>query len=214
MRTWFAGDDEMGEAEFNAMAAVWEFRQTFAYPMTKVSANLRYYVSKFNGGEVVVAQRHKRLPRIIHKLERHQRMRLSQMQDVGGCRAVVRSQQAAFDILGGVRDNWDVVRVDDYVSVPRDTGYRALHVIVKRDSCAVEVQLRTEGQQTWADEVERLDGRTAHLLKDGEGPADALNYTRQLSDLIAKVDAGEVVADDDIQRLRRMRTDAVSALVL
>mgnify|MGYP003137010187 CR=1 FL=1 len=212
LRDWFATDRMMGDAESEAIATVWAFRQSFAYPMTKVSANLRYYVGNFNEGDIVVAQRHKRLPRIIHKLHRQQRMRLSQMQDVGGCRAVVATQQAAYGVLHGIERNWDVVRVDDYVSEPRPTGYRAIHAIVRRDGCAVEVQLRTDGQQVWADEVERLDGRTPYLLKDGEGPDDALVYTRELAELIATVDSGRAPAPERLTRLRRLRVSALTAL--
>lgn len=76
-----------------AAETVWEYRATFNYPLTRVNANVRHYIKKA-GCEVVVAQRLKCLPRIIEKLVRYPRMRLTQMQDVGGCRAVLPDQRA------------------------------------------------------------------------------------------------------------------------
>lgn len=213
MREWWSAiDAPIGDSENAAIKIIWEYRQTFAYPMTKVSSNLRYYVAKHNSDAVFVAQRHKRLQRIVEKLERHPKMRMSQMQDVGGCRAVVNDQRAAYGVLAGIRKNWDVVGVDDYVAVPRPTGYRALHAIVRKDGCAIEVQLRTFGQQTWADEVERLDSQTTHQLKDGVGPADALLYTRGLADIISDIDAGRTPTPERSEELRRLRIAAMRCL--
>jgi putative GTP pyrophosphokinase len=213
LRDWYNSPaPNMNAAESAAAGVIWQYRQQFAYPMTKVSANLRYYVKQHNAGIVVVAQRHKRLPRIVEKLHRHPRMRMSQMQDVGGCRAIIGNQAAAYRVLEGLGRNWEIAAVDDYVSNPRPTGYRALHVITIRDGYAVEVQLRTHGQQTWADEVERLDGMTPYRLKDGDGPDDAMEYTRELAQLIADIEQGRVPDEARQRRLRSLRQAAISAL--
>jgi hypothetical protein len=84
--------------------------------------------------------------------------------------------------IGGERDaqrirrNWDVREIHDYVASPKDTGYRALHVVVSRDGHPVEIQLRTPGQHDWAEAVERWAARTQFRLKDGKGPSDLLSY--------------------------------------
>ena len=51
-----------------------------------------------------------------------------------------------------IRKNWsrDFTRDPrDYVAFPKDIGYRAVHYIVRRDGRAIEVQVRTRGQQQW-----------------------------------------------------------------
>lgn len=186
-----------------AIRVIWAYRSQFTYPTTKVASNLRYYVQKAKV-EVVVAQRWKRLPRIIEKLERHPKMRLSQKQDVGGCRAVLPSQEVVDKVLAGIKKNWDIVTVDDYVSAPRATGYRAIHAIVQKDNLPVEVQLRTYGQQDWADEVERIDGLIPEALKDGEGPADIIRYTKRLAEVIDAQETGNPVDRQAILELTEL----------
>lgn len=190
LREWWYSPRRMDDDLRKAVGVVWEYRDGFQYPTTKVSANLRHYVKRA-GVEVVIAQRLKRLPRIIEKLAKQPRMRMSQMQDVGGCRAVLPDDVAVGTVLAGLRRNWDIITVDDYVGSPKDSGYRAVHVIVRKDSVPVEVQLRTTGQQDWADEIERIDGMAEYGLKDGEGPDEVLRYMFLLAEVIDHVARGE-----------------------
>jgi ppGpp synthetase/RelA/SpoT-type nucleotidyltranferase len=184
--------------------AIWRYRAQFNYPMTKVNANLRHYVRSV-GGPVVIAQRLKRLPRIVEKLTRHPKMRLSQMQDVGGCRAVLLDQLGVDLVLKGIRRNWDIITIDDYVEAPKATGYRAIHAIVRRDDVPVEVQLRTLGQQDWADEIERIDGQVPYAFKDGEGPAEFLRYALLLADVIADDEEGRPRDSSKLEELTSLR---------
>lgn len=188
-----------------AFQVIWGYRAAFSYPLTKLNNNLRYYVKK-ESPEVLVSQRLKRLPRIISKLIRFPKMRLTQMQDVGGVRAILPDQEAIYALYQRIAKNWKVITVDDYISSPKATGYRALHVIVKRDELPFEVQLRTPGQQDWADEIERIDGRLRSSVKDGEGPSNVLTYTRALAEVIAESEAGVPITPtraDELANLRR-----------
>ncbi len=74
------------------------------------------------------------------------------------------------------RRKWNVADEQDYIARPKDTGYRAHHVVVLRDDRLIEIQLRTSGQHRWAEEVEALGSRTGFNLKDGQGPKDLLDY--------------------------------------
>jgi len=171
-----------------------------------VNANLRHYV-KSAGSEVFIAQRLKRLPRILVKMARHPRMRLTQMQDVGGCRAILGDEAAVRHVLDGIQRNWDVITVDDYIENPKTDGYRAVHVITRRSEVPIEVQLRTAGQQDWADEVERIDGLMPHAVKDGEGPPEVVEYLKALAELIDAVEGGTPVdpgLSSEFLRLRRL----------
>ena len=131
-------------------------------------------------------------------------MRLTQMQDVGGC-AILPSMDAVQEVLAGIKRNWDVVTVDNYVDEPRTSGYRAIHVITRKDGLAIELQLRTPGQQTWADEIERIDSVTDYALKDEEGPEHVLAYTRKLAEIISLLDAGTSVQPSDLTALATLR---------
>ena len=46
-----------------------------------------------------VAQRLKRMPTILSKLERQPTMDITRMQDIGGCRAVVQSVKAVNEVV-------------------------------------------------------------------------------------------------------------------
>lgn len=77
-----------------ALDVVTRFRATWAdppQPLAKVSMGLRSMATREARGTARVSQRLKRLHRIVEKLSRdeHRTMRLSQMEDVGGCRVVV-----------------------------------------------------------------------------------------------------------------------------
>jgi len=72
----------------NKVLANW--RGCHGYPMNTFQATLRNKVKRVDD-KAIVAQRLKRAPSIILKLQRFQGMRLSRMQDIGGLRAVVSS---------------------------------------------------------------------------------------------------------------------------
>lgn len=70
-----------------AIAVVNNWRSSHSYPLNTFQVNLRNVGRKFEK-DVLIAQRIKRLSSIRHKLDRFPNMRLSQMQDLGGCRAI------------------------------------------------------------------------------------------------------------------------------
>lgn len=154
------------------------FREAHGYPMTKVRNGLDSMVST-EGLNAAVTQRHKRVPRIVRKLVRMEGTGLARLEDIGGCRVVVQNIADMDTICRRIRKNWssDFTREPrDYVSYPKDIGYRARHFVVIRDDRAIEVQVRTVGQQRWADAVEAIDGRLRLRLKDGIGPEALLEY--------------------------------------
>src|SRR5271154_5935357 len=132
-------------------ALTW-WRSLHARPLSSVAANLRYHVAKEGGqvrGRIEVTQRLKRLDTLIGKLEREQG-RVTQMHDIGGVRALLPSIGHMHAVSRRLRKTWTVVRVRDYIAEPKASGYRALHLIVKRMGYPIEVQLRTEAQDAWA----------------------------------------------------------------
>ena len=73
-----------------ALVPINNWRSSHSYPLNALQITLRQRAAKIDS-DPTVAQRIKRLPSIRHKLERFPSMKLSQMQDIGGCRAVLSS---------------------------------------------------------------------------------------------------------------------------
>ena len=67
------------------------WRSCQAYPINTFQATLRDKIGRLGFKKPIVAQRLKRQISIINKLVRFKTMQLSQMQDIGGLRAVVNS---------------------------------------------------------------------------------------------------------------------------
>jgi putative GTP pyrophosphokinase len=182
-----------------AIQTVKWWRTLHARPLSNVAANLRYHVEKEGGrvgGRTEVAQRLKRWTTIIDKLAREPKMQVTQMQDIGGVRALLPSLPHIYAVSRRLRKTWTIVRVRDYIAEPKPSGYRALHLIVRRGGYPVEVQLRTVLQDAWANQVEE-DGRQIGVgLKFGAGATDIHAYYLAVSDAFALLDLGEALPEE------------------
>lgn len=175
-----------------AFVLVADYRQSFAAPLRSVTVGVRRFVER-ESSLVLVSQRLKRIVTILDKLSRHPSMKLTQMQDIGGCRAIFPGGRSEIEgVLRRMQKNsWDIVRLYDYIEEPKPTGYRAVHVVARRGGRQVEVQLRTEPQHEWASVVERTGGLLRlPRLKDGEGPEDLVRYFQQVALLFALQEEG------------------------
>jgi hypothetical protein len=182
------------------------WRQTHAYPLALVTPGVRNWVGQECAGPLIVAQRLKRFDRILSKLHRFPSMRLAQMEDVAGCRAVLINPAEVTAVAQRIKRKWDVREVSDYREDGKPgTGYRGLHVIVERRGRLVEIQLRTAEQHYWAEVVERTSSSTGFALKDGEGPAELLEYLRLASDLTWQDETGRRRNQDQFARLVDLR---------
>jgi hypothetical protein len=159
--------------------------------LSVVAANLSRYAAEES--DPVIAQRLKRIPTIGGKLLREKGMKLSRMEDVGGVRAVLPSQDAAYRVARRLKRNWTITRIRDYVANPKDDGYRALHLIDRNQGRPIEIQLRTARQDEWANAVEGATRRFPGL-KSGGGPELLQSFFQATSDLYAMLD-GSVELD-------------------
>ncbi len=78
----------------------------------------------------LVAQRLKRAKSIVGKLLSKPSMRLTQMADIGGCRAIVGSLEDVYrlkDLYVESKSLHELVSQDDYIANPKSSGYRGLH---------------------------------------------------------------------------------------
>ncbi len=187
------------------LGVVEDLRAAHATPLTRVAANLRYYVAEVSGGRFVVGQRLKRMDTIRDKLERQPKMALSRMHDIAGCRAVVPSQRAADAVLERLRaqPGWDLLdRTWDYVATPKPDGYRAKHVVVRKDGALIEIQLRTTIQHAWAELVERLDRTYGLQLKAGRADDAVSEALAEAAALFAEHEAGALDINATMTQVR------------
>ena len=182
-----ATPDEMLEA----IGVIDEWRASHAKPLRRVNAGLRHYVRKVGVEQPEVTQRLKRFATIVDKLQRQPTMALSRMEDIGGVRVILPTQDQVDAIVRDLQSQprWQIRRARQYVEGrdpgPKSDGYRAVHVIVVKDGCYIEVQLRTPWQDAWAQSVEQDTRRLGEGLKFGAGPDDLREYYVMISELLA-----------------------------
>ncbi len=157
LRKAFGESSTLDERVPWALDVLVAWRAAHQYPLTKSNNGLRSMV-RTEGCQVEVSQRLKRVPTIIDKLERHPTMQLATMQDIAGCRAVLASIQELHRVQRRLSKNRPPVHVDDYISQPRASGYRGVHVMVQYDGRTIEVQLRTQVMHSWPRGRLRGDG--------------------------------------------------------
>ncbi|MHA6202976.1 hypothetical protein ACXU4B_00960 [Dyella soli] len=109
-------------------------------------------------------------------------IRLSQMQDIAGCRLIVEDRRRQDAIVADLMRLFPGSTVVDRRDKPSH-GYRAVHVIVCIDDKAVEVQVRTEPQHVWAEYAEKLADTIDPALKYGGGPEGPRAILRALSNV-------------------------------
>ncbi|MBS4728539.1 RelA/SpoT domain-containing protein [Mycobacterium sp. SM1] len=205
----------------HAIEVISAFRAAHAYPMVKVRLGLRSMV-RTEGADEVISQRLKRVPRIIRKLQRTVgsptgRTALARLEDIGGVRAILRDGGELDRVRRRVEKRWkpDFCRpARDYIAAPKPIGYRAVHFVVRRDGRAIEVQLRTRGQQQWADAAEAADARHGDRgvnLKDSEGPAEMLEYFSAAGEVIYRREYGIPISFELTRRFNAARRAVIEA---
>jgi putative GTP pyrophosphokinase len=195
-------DSDEDELECAWEALTW-WRSRHARPLSTVAANLRYHVDQADArveGRIEVAQRLKRLPTVVGKLAR-EKGSVTQMHDIGGVRAVLPTQRHVYVVRRRLLKSWTIIRERDYIAAPKESGYRALHLIVRRHGYAIEVQLRTVWQDHWANVIEEYGRRHDVALKFGAGDERTKRGFRQGADLIAAFDRAELTPEALAQAL-------------
>ena len=202
-----------------ALEVVNNHRSAHSFPLNTFQVRLRR-VAREVYEHALVAQRIKRVPSIILKLGRFRTMTLSQMQDLGGCRAVVDTVgnvtrlETRYVGAGGRNLKHTLVRRKDYIQVPKPTGYRGVHLIYRYESdkkttyngLQIEMQLRSRVQHAWATAVEVAGTFLEQSLKSSEGSEDWLNFFTLVSSGFARLERTPLVPGT-ITALRPLRAE-------
>jgi hypothetical protein len=216
--------DLADDQRLRAMDVLSNWRAAHAYPMHAVLIYLRNVAGRVDSN-AVVAQRLKRTPSIIGKLVRYKSMSLSRMQDIAGCRAVVKSTlevRALTRELTSSRTRNKLHKIDDYIEDPKESGYRGVHLVYKYNGekndytdYFVEIQLRSKIQHAWATALEIVDAFTKQTLKASKGESDWLDFFRYASVEFAKIEKCPVGAvGEQIDTLAEVKRLAAKLNVL
>jgi hypothetical protein len=126
-------------------------------------------------------------------------MKLAQMQDIGGLRAVVSSMTKLRKLEAAYRQasfKHELVSSKDYIESPKQDGYRSIHLIYRYsnsrapdyEGLALELQLRTQLQHAWATAVETMGTFLGQALKSGKGEKEWREFFQVASAALANVE--------------------------
>jgi len=127
---------------------------------------------------------------IIEKLRRES-IRLTQMQDIAGCRIILLNRKEQDALVEQLRRIFTMSSVVDRRRAPSH-GYRAVHVVPMIAGKAVEIQVRTRFQHLWAELSERLSDVVDPGLKYGAGPEEHREFLMTVASRLAVFEEAEL----------------------
>ena len=176
------------------------WRSSHAFPMQVMLDFLRKNALRIDKKANAV-QRLKRTDSIKAKLEKEKGMSLARMEDIAGCRVVlsdVRFVNRLYEMLSRSRTKNILHRERDYLSQPKGSGYRGIHLIYRYNGrkeafrgMATELQLRSQIQHSWATSVEVFGTFTKQALKASIGTEDWLRAFKVISVELARMEGYE-----------------------
>lgn len=184
---------------FNALSIINNWRSSHAYPLNTFQMTLRRRARQLES-DVIVAQRIKRLESIHAKLARQPSMRMTQMQDIAGCRAVLRkihNVQNLVDTYKISKFGHTLKNEKDYIANPKPDGYRCHHLVYlyqgngeysRYSGLQIEIQIRTQLQHAWATAVEAVGIFTRQALKSSQGDQDWLRFFALVGSFISDIE--------------------------
>lgn len=181
------------ERALDIFRIAYEWRGLHLYPMRKMRRELARISNSQKAEGIVTAGRLKRMQSIRRKLSRIS-TKLTQIQDLGGCRAIVESISDVENIVSAYNSGASrhvVKKSTNYIKSPRSSGYRTHHLIMKfvpqkadeefLDGRLIELQIRTRLQHSWATAVEAVGLFLGEDLKGGEGSPLWLRFFKLMS---------------------------------
>lgn len=175
--------DPSRHAEYvDLFKVAYSWRDSHAWPMRAIRQELVGNVRK-DKKKGITSARVKRMKSIRRKLA-NSTTKLYQMQDLGGCRAIMNNFSELDALIKLYRNGgtqFEIRGDRSYIEKPRDSGYRGHHLILRYPIAddrfkgrQIELQLRTRLQHSWATAVEAVGLVLRQELKSGEGDPDWL----------------------------------------
>ena len=226
---WWAGPAPPPDNLGFLWRVVQNWRMSHGLPLNVFQACLRSRAKRVDE-EIIVAQRMKRMASALYKLHREPTMKLSQMQDLGGCRAIlpdVGGVDALYGMYRGDEPLFDFessLKCYDYIRKPKDDGYRGIHIVGRYrarvqsreawNGQRIEIQLRSRLQHAFATTVETVTTFTREPLKFGAGPVKWRRFFSLMGSALAIREMTQLVADtptNETELIKELR-DSIKAL--
>ncbi len=213
-----AGKLPMGDEAIEAYRIAHSWRNSHVLPMRRIRHELAWRSRRIQDEGLHVVARLKRMQSIRKKLSQTN-YSLYQMQDLGGCRAILDSMSSVSALLDVYRSggaNRPIGREDDYVESPKADGYRCRHLIFKFNGPDddqdygrhfVEVQIRTQLQHAWATAVEAVGLFENEDIKGGQGDPKWRRLFQIVSSDFAREEGSPIVpgtSEDEHERRREL----------
>lgn len=182
-----------------ALAVINNWRSSHAYPLNTFQITLRNRARRIERN-VIIAQREKRLDSIHRKLVAKATMRMTQMQDIAGCRAVFSKLSDVYKLVELYKSrqfDHKFRNEKDYIADPKPDGYRSYHLVYEYvgtgpgtpyTGLRVEIQVRTQTQHAWATAVEAVGIFTRQALKSNQGDTDWLRFFSLMGTAISAIE--------------------------
>ena len=168
-----------GKYSEKELVTIQAWRDSHAYLLNTFQSRLRIRIKKKGlTKSVIFVQRLKKLKTILHKLISKRADGLVTMHDLAGCRLIFDDIKSLREFRQGfnktrarhiITSAADGTEKYDYITNPKDDGYRGLHDVYKYkalddssvgshwNDLRIEVQYRTKVQHAWATAVEISD---------------------------------------------------------
>ena len=200
-----------------ALSVIDNWRTSHNFPLNTFQMRLRRLAKNVNP-DSLVAQRIKRLASIKLKLERFPGMNMAQIQDIGGCRAIMKDVSEVDALVDIYKHNsrglkHKLHKEQDYIICPKESGYRGVHLIYKYrsdkvnvyDDMRIEIQVRTLLQHAWATSVEIIGTFIKQSLKSSQGEEKWLRFFTLVGSAMAITEGKPVVpgTPEDFSELRK-----------
>lgn len=121
---------------------------------------------------------------------RRESIRLSQIQDIAGCRLIVPDFAGQESVVQSLKNLFEHTTVIDRREKPSH-GYRAVHVVANCRGKTIEVQVRTSLQQGWAELSEKISDVVNPAIKYGGGDETIQAALTGMSGLISDLESLE-----------------------
>lgn len=188
-------DETIGQdsSEYNQSMEVLSYWRSAHAPALESVTNLLTRECSKHDASALIAKRLKRTPSIISKLRRYDEMKLRNMQDIGGCRAVLKNQKNLQRVYRELNKGGEI-KHKNYIKEPKSDGYRGIHIIYPVPTSStqfkIEIQLRTRSQHAWATAVEIVDLFTNQNLKSDNGRDEWKEFFKAASVEIENLENG------------------------
>lgn len=216
-------DENRRQEILDTFAIAHSWRDAHIGPMRSMRQSMVQRI-RHSGHAGFTAGRAKRMSSIRKKLKRST-LKLDQIQDLAGCRAIMDDMDGVRAMIEECRQKLphEFVRDFPYIDAMKASGYRSHHMVYRfsgrgdeklLNDLKVELQVRTRLQHSWATAVEAVGLFRNEDLKAGVGSSDWLRLFRLMSEEFATIEGCGTPSKSRVEEIRALNVDLNAASAL